>query len=104
MKERTLTARVYFFAENKEKPKIENIKIQEIIENAFLGDLKVTDTFYIPIDTVESDVSDGVLISSFELGTLELLPTDDEAYEYMEVLEIDLENIVYKFDITYSKQ
>ena len=92
MKERTLTAKVYFFAKNKEKPKMENIKMQEIIENAFLEDLKVTDTFYIPIDTVESDISDGVLISSFELGTLELLPTDDETYDFMEVLEIDLES------------
>lgn len=92
MKERTLITRVYFFAKNSQKPKIENIKMQEIIENAFLEDLKVTDTFYIPIDTVESDISDGVLICSFELGTLELLPTDDKTYDFMEVLEIDLES------------
>lgn len=92
MKERTLTVRVYFFAKNKEKPKLENIKMQEIVENAFLEDLKVTDTFYIPMDEVESDISDGVLISSFDLGTLEILPSDDELYEYMQELYLNLES------------
>ena len=95
MKERTLTTRVYFFAKNKEKPKMENIKMQEIIENAFLDNMKVVDDFYIPIDEVESDISDGVLISSFDLETLEIIPDeilDGQEYEPMEELEIKINN------------
>ncbi|NFO89161.1 hypothetical protein FDC58_17725 [Clostridium botulinum] len=88
-KERTLTIRVYFYAKNKDKPKIENMKMREIIENAFLEDLKVSDTFYIPIDNVESVVSDGVLICTIDLETLEIIP-ESEKYEPMDQLDIEI--------------
>ncbi|OSA89056.1 UNVERIFIED_ORG: hypothetical protein B2H98_13935 [Clostridium botulinum] len=88
-KERTLTIRVYFYAKNKDKPKIENIKMREIIENAFLEDLKVSDTFYIPIDNVESVISDGVLICTIDLETLEIIP-ESEKYEPMDQLDIEI--------------
>ncbi|HBJ1646511.1 TPA: hypothetical protein LA462_000981 [Clostridium botulinum] len=88
-KERTLTIRVYFYAKNKDKPKIENIKMREIIENAFLEDLKVSDTFYIPIDNVESVVTDGVLICTIDLETLEIIP-ESEKYEPMDQLDIEI--------------
>ncbi len=88
-KERTLTVRVYFYAKNKDKPKIENIKMREIIENAFLEDLKVSDTFYIPIDNVESVVTDGVLICTIDLETLEIIP-EREKYEPMDELNIEI--------------
>ncbi|WP_321833631.1 phage tail terminator family protein [Clostridium butyricum] len=88
-KERTLTVRVYFYAKNKDKPKIENLKMREIIENVFLEDLKISDTFYIPIDNVESDIADGVLICSIDLETLEIIP-DNEEYEPMEELDIEI--------------
>ncbi|MGN2369259.1 phage tail terminator family protein [Clostridium cagae] len=88
-KERTLTVRVYFYAKNKDKPKIENIKMREIIENAFLEDLKVSDTFYIPIDNVESVVTDGVLICTIDLEILEIIP-ESEKYEPMDQLDIEI--------------
>lgn len=96
MKERTLTVRVYFFASNLEKYKIENTKVQDLIENEFLTPIKVTDTFYIDVDEVETTVSDTVLICSFNIETLENIPDEilDEGVEYemMEQLDIDLES------------
>jgi hypothetical protein len=88
-KERTLTVRVYFFAKDRYKYKIDNLKMQELIENAFLEDLKVTDTFFVPIvgDGVESEVVDTVLECSFDLYTVELLP--ETPGELMEDLELN---------------
>ena len=94
MKERTLTYRVYFFATNLEKYKIENTKVQDLIENEFLTPIKVTDTFYIDVDEVESTVSDTVLICSFDIETLEDIPDlildDGVEYEMMENLNLEL--------------
>ena len=94
MKERTLTVRVYFFATDLRKYKIENTKVQDLIENEFLTPIKVTDTFYIDVDEVDSNTSDTVLICSFEINTLENIPDlildDGEEYEPMENLNLNL--------------
>lgn len=74
MKEQTLEVKVYFFASDLRKYKIENIKVRDLIQNEFLTSLKVSDTFYIDIDEVECEVSDTVLICSFKLETLEDIP------------------------------
>lgn len=94
-KERTLIVRVHFFAKNKEQPKLENLKMREIIENIFtLHPLKITDDFFIDINEVQSNVSDGVLICSFDIETLELIPEsildDGIEYEPMENLDIEM--------------
>ena len=96
MKERTLTVRVYFFATDLKKYKIENTKVQDLIENEFLTPIKVTDTFYIDVDEVEANTSDTVLICSFNIETLEDIPEiiidDGVEYEMMENLNLDLES------------
>ena len=96
MKERTLTVRVYFFATDLKKYKIENTKVQDLIENEFLTPIKVTDTFYIDVDEVEANTSDTVLICSFNIETLEDIPEiiidDGIDYEPMENLNLDLES------------
>ncbi|HEY5582923.1 MAG TPA: hypothetical protein VIK78_00305 [Ruminiclostridium sp.] len=89
-REKTLTIRVYFFAKDRYKYKIDNAKLQDILENAFLDDLEVVEGFYIPIENVSSDVSDTVLICSFDLYAIELLP-DTDVNELMEELNIKLE-------------
>lgn len=95
MKERTLTVRVYFFASDLEKYKIENTKVQDLIENEFLTPIKVNNTFYIDVDEVEATVSDTVLICSFDIETLEYIPEiildDGVEYEPMENLYLELE-------------
>ncbi len=96
MKERTLTVRVYFFASDLEKYKIENTKVQDLIENEFLTSLKVNDSFYIEVDEVEATVSNKVLICSFDIETLEDIPeiilNDGVEYENMENLHLELED------------
>lgn len=76
-KERNISYSVYFFAKNRNKTKPENIAIREAIENEFINDLKVDDNFYIPIDNLQFETSDGVLIITFDLYTIELLPDND---------------------------
>ena len=96
MKERTLTVRVYFFATDLKKYKIENTKVQDLIENEFLTPIKVTDTFYIDVDEVEANTSDTVLICSFNIETLEDIPEiiidDGVEYEMMENLNLSIES------------
>ena len=91
-KERTLTVRVYFFARDRNKYKLDNLEMQDIIENAFLEDVKVTDTFYMPIleDGVDSGVTDSVLQCSFDLYSIEEI-VDTTIYEPMEELNLNLE-------------
>lgn len=92
LKERNLTVRLYFYAKDKNKYKIDNLKMQDILENAFLEDIKVTDVFYMPITSeegVESDVVDTVLQCSFDVYSLEEI-YDDSALEPMEDLNLKL--------------
>lgn len=81
-KERTLTVRVYFFAKDRKKYKIDNLKIQDILENVFLDDVRVTDTFYMPIteEGVDFNTTDSVLQCSFDLYSLEEI-VDTTQYE-----------------------
>ena len=92
----SLKVSVYFFATDLKKYKIENTKVQDLIENEFLTPIKVTDTFYIDVDEVEANTSDTVLICSFNIETLEDIPEiiidDGVEYEMMENLNLDLES------------
>ena len=96
MKERTLTVRVYFFATDLKKYKIENTKVQDLIENEFLTPLKVSDTFIVDIDEVEVNTTDTVLVCNFNIETLEDIPEiildDGIEYEIMENLNLELED------------
>lgn len=85
-RKKALTVRIYYFASDRYKFKIENAKMQEIIENAFLDGLIIEEGFYIPIEQVESDITDTVLICSFDLNIIELLP--EQTGEPMENIKI----------------
>jgi len=86
-REKTLTIRVFYFAKDRYKYSIDNAKMQELLENAFLEDLQVTEGFFIPIESVSSEVSDTVLICSFDLYSVELLPSNDTDLENMEEIK-----------------
>lgn len=94
MKERTLTVRVYFFATDVNRSKLENTKVRDLIENEFLTPIKVSETFYIDVDEVETMITDNVLILSCDIETLELIPENilDDGIEYdiMENLNFNL--------------
>lgn len=86
-KERHFTIRIYFFNTVIGKGKEERLKVIEAIEDAFLGSVKVNETFIIPIDDIEFDeTDDGVLIASFDTLTMEQITNDVDKY-LMEELE-----------------
>ena len=87
--EKTLIFRVYFFAKNKNKYNIDNLKMQDILETAFLDGLRVSDDYYIPISEVTSEVTDTVLVCSFDIYAVEILPETD-TNDIMENLNIGL--------------
>lgn len=92
LKERTLTVRVYFFAKDRYKTKLDNLEMQDILENAFLEDIQITDTFYMPIsedEDIQCTTTDGVLQVAFDLYSLEEIE-DTTVYEPMENLYFDL--------------
>lgn len=76
MKEKTLTYRVYFFASDINKYKVENLKASDILEKEFLKPLKLNENCYIEIENFRSTVTDTVLLISFELNTLEEIEDD----------------------------
>lgn len=93
-REKNLTCRVYFFAKDRHKYKLDNCKMQDIIENAFLDDLCVKDSFYISIIDVESEVSDTVLICSFNLYSVEEIDFSSSYDEPMEELNLEIEEVI----------
>lgn len=91
LKERILPVRIYFFAKDRYNPKLENLAIQDILENAFLEDVKITDTFYMPInedEDIQCSITDGVLQVTFELYSLEEI-YDDSNLENIEDLNFN---------------
>lgn len=87
MKERNFIVRIYYFSKNREKNKIELLEIQEKLEEAFFSHLKIKEAFFIYIDEIIFNVTDGILIGEFEVRTLEEILNDINT-ENMEELEI----------------
>lgn len=90
-KERKLTTKIYYFAADSTKYKLELMEIQDLLENIFLEGLKVNDNFIIPInDGIEFDIDkqNGFLITTFDLYTIEEIPSDDNV-PYIDTLYMD---------------
>ena len=87
MKERNFIVRIYYFSKNREKNKIELLEIQEKLEEAFFSHLKIKGAFFIYIDEIIFNVTDGILIGEFEVRTMEEILNDINT-ENMEELEI----------------
>ena len=87
MNERNFIVRIYYFSKNREKNKIELLEIQEKLEEAFFSHLKIKGAFFIYIDEIIFNVTDGILIGEFEVRTLEEILNDINT-ENMEELEI----------------
>ena len=65
-KSKIVTIRIYFFATDINEYKIENLQVLEIIENALSNGVRVND-FFIPIDTINSEIIDSVLVVDFDI-------------------------------------
>ncbi|MBN7773171.1 phage tail terminator family protein [Clostridium aminobutyricum] len=83
--DKTLTARVYFFAANMFQYKADFSEMQAILESSLLDGIVVGEV-YIPITSLNSEVVDGTLKLSLDLYIVELLPDTDPS-EWMENLE-----------------
>ena len=84
-RERTVTFRLYYFAADRDRPKLENLAVRQALGEAFLDGLTVEDT-YLGIDEgLSFTVTDGVLTAALELTVTEPIPEADG--ELMEILE-----------------
>ncbi len=94
LKERNLNIRLFYFAKTRDNSKFELLKIQDILENLFLKEIKITEDFYFPSVEVEFDVDkkNGYLTMNLELYSLEeidFIQAITDNAEPMETLEID---------------
>lgn len=87
-RERTVTFRLYYFASNRDRPKLENLAVRSAIGSAFLDGVTVGDTHLRIDEGVAFTVADGVLEASLDLTLEEEIPESGEA---METLETNLE-------------
>lgn len=87
--ERNLVVRLFYFASTREKNKLENVSMQEVIEKAYVNGLEISNQI-IPIESIDSTITDGVLISSFDLQIFEEILEDQGSGEFMEELDITI--------------
>lgn len=88
-RERTVTFRLYYFATDKDRPKLENLAVRQAIGEAFLDGITVEDT-YLGIDEgISFTVTDGVLVATLDLTITEPIPeADGETMETLEYREV----------------
>ena len=103
MKERNFIVRIYYFSKNREKNKIELLEIKEKLEEAFFSHLKIKGAFFIYIDEIEFNISDGILIAEFDVMTLEDIMNDIDL-ENMEELEIKVNPVFDNIEKEYFKE
>lgn len=87
-RERTATFRLYYFARDEARPKLENLAVREAVAAAFAGGVAVGERLLFPEEGVSFTVTDGVLVATMELVLDEAVPEDKTA-ELMETLEYD---------------
>lgn len=90
--EQTVTFRVYFFAADQYRPKLDNLAMRQALSDAFRGGIPVGEDT-VPMDEgLSFTVADGVLTASMGLALDQLYtPGDEEAAERMEELRQNLE-------------
>lgn len=90
LKDVNLTIRIYYFSSSKRKNRIEVIDMMEDLKDLFLTTLKINEDFYIPIDEVNSTITEEkVLLVDFDVRYVYEVP-EDEDLELIENLEINI--------------
>lgn len=85
-REKSLTCRIYYFPKDRNKNKFDILQMQDLIEQTFIEGFYVEDSFYIPIETVESTIIENILICSFNISMFEIIEEMNEA-EYIEEIK-----------------
>jgi len=90
LKDVNLTVRIYYFSSNKSKNRIEVIDMMENLKDLFLTTLKINEDFYIPIDEVNSTITEEkVLVVDFDIRYVYEVQ-EDEDLEIIDNLEINI--------------
>jgi hypothetical protein len=90
LKDVNLTVRIYYFPKNKYKNRIELLSMIEDLTNLFLTNLKINADFYIPINEVNSTITEEkVLIIDFDIRYVYEVPEDEEL-EMLEEINIEI--------------
>lgn len=84
--EKNIKMSLYFFAKDRTTPNVDNLYMQDFLYNVFLNDIMIKKDFYITIEEVDFNTSDGVLICNFEVNIFE--NNHIEKGEEIEKLEI----------------
>ena len=73
-RERTVTFRLYYFAADRQRPKLENLAVRQALGETFLDGITVED-LYLGIDEgLSFTVTDGVLAATLDLTLTEPIP------------------------------
>lgn len=87
--EKTVTFRLYFFAADRYRPKMENLAVRQAVGDAFLDGITVGETYLGIDDGVSFTVTDGVLVATIDLNWSE--PILEPNGEPMEILNYNEE-------------
>lgn len=85
-----VTVRIYFFAKDGNRPKLDNLAMQKILFEAFREPIEILASFFEAYE-LEAITTDGVLVVSFSLEYLEQLP--QKSLQDMETLSISLKEV-----------
>lgn len=92
--DRSATFRLYFFAADGDRPKMENLRVREAIEDVFSGGIQLDDLYIGLEEDVECEVTDGVLVATVVCPWAEPRDTGEDKAELMTNLVIDGEMAV----------
>lgn len=85
--------RVYYFPSDEDINQIELLKMQEQLSQLFLFRIFVTDTFAVPIDEVQFEIDDDVLVMSFGYEMYQTIDTEADLLNMEELNLSDLEEL-----------
>lgn len=88
-REKSVTFRLYYYATDGKKPKMENLVVRSAIGDAFLDGLTVDDMYIGIDDGISFTVTDGVLVGTVDLNWCEPIPEEDA--ELMDTLNYEME-------------
>lgn len=90
-RERRIQVIIYFFPKDRTKTKMEILEVQDVLEQAFSGQLMIKEGFVVYPFEVNSVKVDGVLQFSFEIYTLETKENEQESNaDYMLELDVNI--------------
>ncbi len=90
LKDVNLTVRIYYFSSSKYKNRLELLNMIENLNSLFLTNLKINEDLYIPIDEINSTITEEkVLVVDFDVRYVYEVAEDDD-FDLIENLELNI--------------